>query len=210
MSALAKEFPDAEIILHKDDEEYYYGLPNQPLMMGLQPQQLAAMGMDYEDPPPLTRSWQHNENYEVGKLRFSIRHCPGHTSGHVVLVEETEKVVFVGDCLFLGSIGRSDLPGGDHDQLIESINTQIMSLNDETAVYPGHGPETTVGHERANNPFLTGRYQVRGSVCLGFLYDVLLEPPDGRKHLAFLLSWYLVLYPMSRRDRRRPPSNRLR
>lgn len=162
VSALAKEFPEAEIMLHKGDEEYYYGLPRQPLMMGLQPQQLAAMGMDYEEPPPLTRNWEHREIYEVGKLRFSVRHCPGHTSGHVVLAEETEKRVFVGDCLFFGSIGRTDLPGGDYDQLIESINTQILSLADETVVYSGHGPETTVGHERSTNPFLTGKYQLRG------------------------------------------------
>ncbi|MFL6375225.1 MAG: MBL fold metallo-hydrolase [Pyrinomonadaceae bacterium] len=159
---LAREFPSAEIILHKGDEEYYYGLPKQPLMMGLQPHQLAAMGMDYADPPPLTRKWQHGETYEVGELQFSIRHCPGHTSGHVVLAEETEKAVFVGDCLFLGSIGRTDLPGGDYDQLIGSINSQILSLDDETVVYSGHGPETTVGHERESNPLLTGKYQLRG------------------------------------------------
>jgi hydroxyacylglutathione hydrolase len=162
VSDLAKEFPDAEIILHRGDEEYYYGLPKQPLMMGLQPHQLAAMGMDYSQPPPLTRNWQHGEVYEVGRLRFSVRHCPGHTSGHAVFAEETENVVFVGDCLFLGSIGRTDLPGGDHDQLIESINEQILSLDDATIVYSGHGPETTVGNERNTNPFLTGQYQLRG------------------------------------------------
>jgi hydroxyacylglutathione hydrolase len=120
------------------------------------------MGMDYADPPPLTRSWEHGERYALGSLMFSIRHCPGHTAGHVVLAEEAEKVVFVGDCLFLGSIGRTDLPGGNYDQLIGSINEQILSLPDETVVYPGHGAETTVGHERDTNPFLTGKYQLRG------------------------------------------------
>lgn len=159
-SALHDSFPDAEVLLHKDDEPLYYGLPKQPLMMGLQPHQLRALGMEYNDPPRLTRNWQHGETYEVGELRFSVRHCPGHTPGHVVLAEEAEKRVFVGDCLFSGSIGRTDLPGGDYDQLIDSINTQILSLDDETVVYSGHGPETTVGRERATNPFLTGMYQI--------------------------------------------------
>jgi glyoxylase-like metal-dependent hydrolase (beta-lactamase superfamily II) len=72
----------------------------------------------------------------------------------------SEKKVFVGDCLFLGSIGRTDLPGGNHEQLIESINTQILSLEDDFIVYSGHGPETTVGRERTSNPFLTGIYNI--------------------------------------------------
>lgn len=159
-SFLAKSFPDAEVILHPDDEDLYYGLPQQPLFMGIQPHQMAALGFDYDDPPKLTRNWQDDEIYEVGELRFSIRHCPGHTRGHVVLAEEMHKKVFVGDCLFLGSVGRSDLPGGDHEQLIDSIERNIMSLDDETVVYSGHGPETTVGHEKATNPFLTGAYQI--------------------------------------------------
>lgn len=157
---LAKNFPDAEILLHKGDEDLYYGLPKQGLMMGIPPAQLTALGFAYDVPPRLTRNWEHGETYAVGELHFSIRHCPGHTRGHVVLAEETEKQVFVGDCLFQGSIGRTDLPGGDYDTLIESINTQIMTLDDETVVYSGHGPETTVGHERSSNPFLTGVYQL--------------------------------------------------
>jgi hydroxyacylglutathione hydrolase len=156
---LAKSFPEAEILLHNDDEDLYYGLPQQPLFMGIQPHQMAGLGMAYEDPPKLTRNWEHGEVYEVGSLRFSIRHCPGHTRGHVVLAEETEKKVFVGDCLFLNSIGRTDLPGGSYEQLMESIFQQILTLDDETVVYSGHGPETTVGIEKTNNPFLTGVYQ---------------------------------------------------
>jgi glyoxylase-like metal-dependent hydrolase (beta-lactamase superfamily II) len=77
-----------------------------------------------------------------------------------VLAEETEKKVFVGDCLFLGSIGRTDLPGGNYEQLIDSINTQILGLDDDFIVYSGHGPETTVGRERTTNPFLTGGYKI--------------------------------------------------
>ena len=157
---LAKSFPDAEILLHKNDENLYYGLPQQPLFMGIQPQQMKALGFDYASPPRLTRNWQDGEIYEVGNLRFSVRHCPGHTRGHVVLVEEAERKVFVGDCLFEGTIGRTDLPGGSYEQLIESITKNILSLDDDFIVYSGHGRETTVGRERETNPFLTGVYQI--------------------------------------------------
>jgi hydroxyacylglutathione hydrolase len=159
-SALSKTFPDAEIILHKDDEDLYYGLPQQPLFMGIQPHQMAALGFDYEDPPPLSRNWVDGEIYEVGELRFKVLHCPGHTRGHVVLAEETEKAVFVGDCLFAGSIGRTDLPGGSYEQLMNSINNKIVSLGDDLTIYSGHGPETTIGAERVSNPFLNGGYQI--------------------------------------------------
>ncbi len=152
---LAKAFRDAEILIHKDDEDLYYGLPQQPLMMGIPQSQLAVLGFDYNDPPQVTRNWKNGEVYEVGNLRFSVKHCPGHTRGHVVLVEETERVVFTGDCLFSGTVGRTDLPGGDHDQLIESIKINILSLDDDFTVYCGHGPDTTIGFEKASNPFLT-------------------------------------------------------
>lgn len=159
-TALHDAFPAAEILLHSGDEDLYYGLPMQPLMLGMEPQQLAALGMEYTDPPKLTRNWADGEIYEVGHLRFSVRHCPGHTGGHVVLAEEKERKVFVGDCLFLGSIGRTDLPGGNYEQLIDSINRTILSLDDDFIVYSGHGPETTVGRERTTNPFLTRLYQI--------------------------------------------------
>lgn len=163
-TALAKAFPHAEILLHSGDEDLYYGLPQQPLMMGIPQGQLAAMGFAYEAPPKLTRSFAHGEVLEVGELRFSVRHCPGHTRGHVVLAEESEKAVFTGDCLFSRTIGRTDLPGGDFDQLIESINEHILSLGDDYTVYCGHGPETNIGDEKASNPFLNGIYQAgRGS-----------------------------------------------
>jgi hydroxyacylglutathione hydrolase len=155
---LSRAFPNSEIILHKDDEDLYYGLLQQPLFMGMQPHQLKALGLDYEPPPQLTRNWENGEVYEVGNLKFSIRHCPGHTRGHVVLAEQNERKVFVGDCLFEGSIGRTDLPGGNYEQLIESINSNILSLGDDFVVYSGHGRETTLGQEKATNPFLTGAY----------------------------------------------------
>lgn len=153
--ALSKSFPNAEILIHKDEEPLYYSLPQQPLFMGIAPHQMKAMGFDYEPPPKITRNLDHGEIYEVGRLKFSIRHCPGHTLGHIVLAEQSERKVFTGDCLFNGTIGRTDLPGGNYDQLIESIKQNVFSLEDETVVYCGHGPETTVGHEKANNPFLS-------------------------------------------------------
>ena len=158
-SSLAKRFPNAEIILHADDEDLYYALPQQPLFMGIQPHQMAALGFDYEDPPKLSRNWTDGETYEVGELRFKVLHCPGHTRGHVVLAEQTERAVFVGDCLFAGSIGRTDLPGGSYEQLMDSINNNIVALGDDFTVYSGHGPETTIGTERVSNPFLNGGYQ---------------------------------------------------
>ncbi|CAN5708736.1 MBL fold metallo-hydrolase [soil metagenome] len=159
-SALNKSFPQVEIILHQDDEDLYYGLPDQPLFMGLSPHQLKPLGLDYETPPRLTRNWQNGEIYEVGNLRFKILHCPGHTRGHIILAEENERKVFVGDCLFEGSIGRTDLPGGSHQQLLDSINNKILPLGDDFTVYSGHGRETTVGREKTTNPFLTGNYQI--------------------------------------------------
>jgi hydroxyacylglutathione hydrolase len=153
-AALAYEFPTAEILLHEEEMYLYDTLPQQPLLMGIQPHHMRMMGMEYEPAPKPTRFLRHGEVYEVGNLRFSIRHCPGHTRGHIILVEETERKVFTGDCLFSGSIGRTDLPGGDHDQLIESIRANVMNLDDDFTVYCGHGPETTVGRERSTNPFL--------------------------------------------------------
>jgi hydroxyacylglutathione hydrolase len=153
-SALASEFPDAEVLLHEDEMYLYAALPQQPLLMGIQPHEMRAMGMEYATPPRPTRFLEHGEVLEVGDLKFEIRHCPGHTLGHIVLVEESMRAVFTGDCLFSGSIGRTDLPGGDHDQLIASIRKNVLSLGDDFTVYCGHGPETTVGRERISNPFL--------------------------------------------------------
>lgn len=154
------EFPDAHILLHEYEVPLYSSLRRQPLLMGIQPNQLAMLGMDYEEPPRPTRYLTHGETLEIGDLKLAIRHCPGHTPGHIVLAEETEKVVFTGDCLFSGSIGRTDLPGGDPDELLGSIEKNIMSLSDDFVVKCGHGPDTSVGRERAGNPFLTGIYQL--------------------------------------------------
>ena len=89
----------------------------------------------------------------VGELTFDVRHCPGHTPGHVVFHHPESKLAIVGDVLFKGSIGRWDFPMGNHQQLIESITQKLWPMGGETAFIPGHGPMSTFGHERATNPF---------------------------------------------------------
>ncbi len=153
---LSRHFPNAEIILHKDDEDLYYNLPEQPIFMGFAPHQLKELGLDFDAPPPLTRSWEDGEIYTAGNLNFKIRHTPGHAPGHIILAEESAHTVFSGDCLFAGSIGRTDLPGGNFEQLINSINNIILPFGDDFIIYSGHGEDTTVGQERLSNPFLTG------------------------------------------------------
>ena len=158
VAALKRRRPGAEVILHEGDLPLYEGLPEQPGWLGIPRSQWARLGFDYEAPPPVGRHWQDGETYAVGDLEFKVLHCPGHTPGHVVLFEPNERKVFVGDCLFAGSIGRTDLPGGSTEQLLRSISEKILPLGDDVVVYSGHGPETTVGRERLTNPFLTGRY----------------------------------------------------
>ncbi len=104
--------------------------------------------------PRPDRLVEHGETIEFGALKFEVRHVPGHTAGHVAFVEHQNRAAFVGDVLFAGSIGRTDLPGGDYDTLIASITDQLMTLPDDFKVYPGHGPPTTIGLERRTNPFL--------------------------------------------------------
>jgi glyoxylase-like metal-dependent hydrolase (beta-lactamase superfamily II) len=91
----------------------------------------------------------------VGGSQLEVRHAPGHTPGHVLFYCAAEKVMFCGDVIFRGSIGRTDLPGGDYDTLIRSIEEQVLPLPDDVRLLSGHGPETTVGVERVYNPFLS-------------------------------------------------------
>ena len=87
-----------------------------------------------------------------------MRHCPGHTPGHVIFFQASDRVALVGDVLFRGSIGRTDFPRSDHEQLLESIRSQLFSLGDEVEFISGHGPLSTIGHERKTNPFLPRYY----------------------------------------------------
>jgi len=105
-------------------------------------------------PPERYVDLAHGQHLEFAGFDFEVRHTPGHTLGHCVFVVEEEGLVFSGDQLFAGSIGRSDLPGGDFRTLMASMRTQVMTLSDDTRVLPGHGPETTIGRERVVNPFI--------------------------------------------------------
>jgi glyoxylase-like metal-dependent hydrolase (beta-lactamase superfamily II) len=160
VAALKRLRPEAKIILHKADEFMYAGLPEQPAWLGIPRTQWAALGFDYEEPPGLDEYWTDGQDYAVGELLFKVIHCPGHTPGHIVLFEPNERKVFVGDCLFAGSIGRTDLPGGSSEQLMDSLHNRIVPLGDDVEVYSGHGPVTTIGEERRTNPFLTGVYSI--------------------------------------------------
>ena len=91
----------------------------------------------------------------MGEMSFEVRHCPGHTPGHVIFANTQFGVAFVGDVLFKGSIGRTDFPRGDHATLIRSITTQLWPLGDEMQFVPGHGPMSTFGEERRTNPFVS-------------------------------------------------------
>lgn len=160
VAALKHLRPDAPVLLHAADEPLYRALPEQPAWVGIPRSQWPLYGFDYEDPPAIDRYWTDGEAYAVGSLEFKVLHCPGHTPGHVVLFNELERKVFVGDCLFAGSIGRTDLPGGSTEQLMDSLLNKIIPLGDDVEVYSGHGPMTTIGRERKTNPFLTGAYDI--------------------------------------------------
>jgi len=138
----------APVYLHPADRELY----DRAVQQGF------AFGVAVEPPPAPDGALVAGDTIQVGQLRFAVRHAPGHSPGSVCLVGEG--VVFTGDVLFAGSIGRTDLPGGDVDTLLRSIERELLTLPDSTIVYSGHGPETTVGHERRTNPFLTGADRV--------------------------------------------------
>ncbi|HUG07506.1 MAG TPA: MBL fold metallo-hydrolase [Acidimicrobiia bacterium] len=106
----------------------------------------------YELPERIERL-EHGQHLELAGISLEVRHTPGHTPGHCCLYWEDEGILFSGDQLFAGSIGRTDLPGGSYDELMTSMREQVMTLDDKVRVLPGHGPETTIGRERARNPF---------------------------------------------------------
>ena len=111
-------------------------------------------GIEEFAPPESFVDLAHGQRLNLAGFEFEVRHTPGHTLGHCVFVVEDEGLIFSGDQLFAGAIGRSDLPGGDFRTLMESMRTQVMTLPDDTRVLPGHGPETTIGRERVSNPFI--------------------------------------------------------
>ncbi|MGB5168190.1 MAG: MBL fold metallo-hydrolase [Acidimicrobiia bacterium] len=111
-------------------------------------------GVEQFAPPERYVDLVDGQHLAFAGFDFEVRHTPGHTLGHCVFVVEEEGLIFSGDQLFAGSIGRSDLPGGDFRTLMASMRTRVMTLPDDTRVLPGHGPETTIGRERVVNPFI--------------------------------------------------------
>lgn len=122
----------------------------------------ALWGMYVAQPAPADRLLREGDQVSVGAIAFQVLHTPGHTPGGICLLNA--KNIFVGDTLFQGGIGRTDFPGGDYATLMQSIRDRLLTLPDDTMVYPGHGPATTIGQEKQWNPFLrplmTGRWEV--------------------------------------------------
>jgi len=138
-----KEVTGAEVVIHADDAK------------SLKERSLSNLfGLLYPIPPPPDRLLKGGDSIDIGDLHFLVLHTPGHTPGGVCLLGQG--VVFSGDTLFNYGVGRTDLPGGSYSQLMNSIQTKLMTLPDNTVVYPGHGPDTTIGAERRDNPFLHG------------------------------------------------------
>lgn len=137
-----KDATGAEILLHEGDAP----------LIALAPRQSAAFGMQPVSSPPADRYVRHGDIIQAGELSLKVLHTPGHSPGGICLLEQG--IVFTGDALFAGSIGRTDLPGGDMTSLLRSIKTNLMTLPDDTKIFSGHGPASTIGDERQENPFL--------------------------------------------------------
>lgn len=129
---------------HKGDLFWIEGLKKQSEMFGF-PQVETFMPDRWLD---------DGDTVSVGNSTFSVIHCPGHTPGHVVFYDADSGLAQVGDVIFQGSIGRTDFPGGNHQQLLDSIRVKLFSLGDDIEFIPGHGPMSTFGHERQTNPFV--------------------------------------------------------
>ena len=143
--ALADEYA-CPVLMHAESEPLLQGLPTQAMMMGLR----------FGKVPSIDRYVEDREILQVGDLRLRSLYTPGHAPGHLAFQIEDENVVLSGDALFAASVGRVDLPGGSMEVLMRSIEERLLTLPDETVVYSGHGPRTTIGNERTSNPFLQG------------------------------------------------------
>jgi hydroxyacylglutathione hydrolase len=136
--------PPPPVAMHPDDYWLWRNEGGAPLF-----------GMRIDPGPEPTIDLFHGQILHLGKAVFEVRHTPGHTPGHVIFYCPSAEVVFCGDLIFRGSVGRTDLPGGDYNTLIHHIQEDILTLPEDTRLLSGHGPETTVGQERRSNPFLS-------------------------------------------------------
>ena len=128
---------------------------NDQPMYDMVKQQAEMFGLIMEnDPPALEGNLAEGDVIKFGQTSFKVLYVPGHSPGGICIYSESDKAVFVGDCLFSGSIGRTDLWGGNHELLLTRIKSELLTLPAETVVYSGHGPSTTIGEEKESNPFL--------------------------------------------------------
>lgn len=139
-----KEATGAELLIHRADAP----------MITRQASGAAAWGMNVKNSPAPDRYIAEGDVITFGDISLKVLHTPGHSGGGVSLATDT--MVFVGDTLFAGSIGRTDFPGGDYEGLLRGVREKIFTLGDDVVVYPGHGPRTTVGQEKRSNPFFAG------------------------------------------------------
>ena len=138
-----RDLTGAPFLLHEADK---------PLLRWMQESGRLFLGVDLPPPPEVDSSPGEGDRITAGSLELEVLHTPGHSPGSISLV--TGDAVFVGDTLFQGSVGRTDLPGGDSDQLLAAISEKLFKLGDDLPVYPGHGPATTLAVERKINPFV--------------------------------------------------------
>jgi hydroxyacylglutathione hydrolase len=142
--ALRDQFPDIKVYIHKLDA----GMLAEPYT------NLSAMTGEFFKIEPAEFSLEENDMIEQAGVKLRVLHTPGHTPGGICLYSEDEGIIFTDDALFADSIGRTDFPNGSMSQLLKSIKEKLFTLPDKTKVYPGHGPITTIAHEKAHNPFL--------------------------------------------------------
>lgn len=133
----------------------FYGHAEDAFLIERSMSQAQMFGMEMGTVGPLDHLLNEGETVRFGNSELEIIHVPGHSPGHVVFYSQKDKFLIAGDVLFYGSIGRTDLPGGDYNTLISGIKNKLFQLPDDTKVYSGHGPETTLGFEKSSNPFLT-------------------------------------------------------
>jgi len=144
LAALRQRHPGLKVFIHQLDA---------PLLTDPEANLSGLAGLTFATAPADVLVREGDVIEEAG-VRLQVLHTPGHTLGGICLYAEADHLVFVGDTLFADSVGRTDFPGGDMDQLIESIRTKLFTLPDQTAVYPGHGMRTTIGREKRANPFV--------------------------------------------------------
>jgi len=137
-----KKYTGAQILIHKEDAE----------MLSNPEKNLSVFSYNPFSAPGADRLLKDKDKIRIGQIELEVLHTPGHTEGSISLL--TDKVIFTGDLIFCGSVGRTDLPGGSYQRLLRSIQDKILDKTDDTVIYPGHGPTTSVGEERRNNPFL--------------------------------------------------------